>query len=180
MKILRQRIYEQQLEKQEKEYNAQRKTQIGTGSRSERIRTYNFSQGRVIDHRVGVTAHNIELVSNETRKKFGGQFETEEKILHENKTKQIKKENKTNRNQRKENKKKKNTKTKHDKQKRKKQKKATNKTKQTSEVKETKQHKTKESNKQTKQIQNQVMEGEIDEFIEQCRFQERTQQLQQL
>jgi peptide chain release factor 1 len=62
MKLLRSRIYEQQLEKSESEHNERRRQQIGTGSRSERIRTFNFVQGRVTDHRVGITIHNIDGV----------------------------------------------------------------------------------------------------------------------
>ena len=60
MKILRSRIYEFEREKKEKERSRERKNQIGTGDRSERIRTYNFPQGRVTDHRINLTLHKLE------------------------------------------------------------------------------------------------------------------------
>jgi peptide chain release factor 1 len=60
MKVLRSKIYELETEAQEKERAEARKTQVGTGDRSERIRTYNFPQNRVTDHRVGLTLHKLE------------------------------------------------------------------------------------------------------------------------
>ena len=62
MKILRARLYEQELQRQQSERAAERRDQIGTGDRSERIRTYNFPQNRVTDHRVGLTLHRLEQV----------------------------------------------------------------------------------------------------------------------
>ncbi len=59
MKILRSRVYEAEREKKEKERSRDRKNQIGTGDRSERIRTYNFPQGRVTDHRINLTLHKL-------------------------------------------------------------------------------------------------------------------------
>ena len=60
MKILRARIYENERNKKEKERAQDRKSKIGTGDRSERIRTYNFPQGRVTDHRINLTFHKLE------------------------------------------------------------------------------------------------------------------------
>lgn len=62
MKVLRARLYEMKLQEQEKELADARKSQVGTGDRSERIRTYNFPQSRVTDHRIGLTLHRLEQV----------------------------------------------------------------------------------------------------------------------
>jgi peptide chain release factor 1 len=62
MRTLRARIVEAEREKQEAEIAQNRKSQVGTGERSEKIRTYNFPQNRVTDHRVGLTLHKLELV----------------------------------------------------------------------------------------------------------------------
>ena len=64
MKILRSRVYEAEREKKEKERSENRKSQIGSGDRSERIRTYNFPQGRITDHRINVTLHKLESFLN--------------------------------------------------------------------------------------------------------------------
>ena len=64
MKILRSRILEMETEKREKETAGERKAQVGTGDRSERIRTYNYPQGRVTDHRIGLTLYKIEAILN--------------------------------------------------------------------------------------------------------------------
>ena len=60
LKILRSRIYELERQKKEDERSKDRKSKIGTGDRSERIRTYNFPQGRVTDHRINLTLHKLE------------------------------------------------------------------------------------------------------------------------
>lgn len=64
MKVLRSRLYEAELQKQQDAIAADRKSQVGTGDRSERIRTYNFPQGRVTDHRIGLTLYKLEAVMN--------------------------------------------------------------------------------------------------------------------
>ena len=60
LKILRSRIYEFERQKKEEQRSKDRKSKIGTGDRSERIRTYNFPQGRVTDHRINLTLHKLE------------------------------------------------------------------------------------------------------------------------
>jgi len=62
MKLLRSRIYEAEIEKQRKDRESTRKIMVGTGDRSEKIRTYNFPQSRVTDHRIGFTVHQLNNV----------------------------------------------------------------------------------------------------------------------
>jgi len=64
LKVLRARLYEMEREKLAAERAGMRKDQVGSGDRSERIRTYNFPQGRVTDHRINLTAYNIDAVMN--------------------------------------------------------------------------------------------------------------------
>jgi len=62
LKMLRTKLYEMELERQQNARDAQRKSQVGTGDRSEKIRTYNFPQDRLTDHRIGLTRHNLAAV----------------------------------------------------------------------------------------------------------------------
>lgn len=62
MKVLLSRIYDVERERQEKEMSDARKSQVGSGDRSERIRTYNFPQSRVTDHRIGLTLHSLDAI----------------------------------------------------------------------------------------------------------------------
>jgi len=64
LKILRARLYDLKLERQHSQVSAERRSQIGTGDRSERIRTYNYPQSRVTDHRIGLTLHKLDAVLN--------------------------------------------------------------------------------------------------------------------
>jgi len=64
MKVLRARIQDKARQEQEAEVAADRRSQVGSGDRSERIRTYNFPQGRVTDHRIGLTLHKLDSVLN--------------------------------------------------------------------------------------------------------------------
>jgi peptide chain release factor 1 len=62
MKVLRARLYEVALEAQQREIASERRSQVGSGDRSEKIRTYNFQQTRVTDHRIGLTVHRLPEV----------------------------------------------------------------------------------------------------------------------
>ena len=64
MKILRSRIYEAAMEEQNSKIAAERRLQVGTGDRSERIRTYNYPQGRMTDHRIGLTLYKLDAILN--------------------------------------------------------------------------------------------------------------------
>lgn len=64
LKVLRARVYEQERQERDAERAAERKGQVGSGDRSERIRTYNFPQGRVTDHRINLTLYKLERVLN--------------------------------------------------------------------------------------------------------------------
>ena len=62
LKVLRSRLLEQEQQKQTQEIAENRRSQVGTGDRSERIRTYNYPQGRVTDHRIGLTLYKLNAV----------------------------------------------------------------------------------------------------------------------
>jgi len=79
MRVLRARLYEQQLAAQQAELTADRRSQVGSGERSEKIRTYNFPQDRVTDHRVKVTKNNLEAVLAGELDDFTSALEADEK-----------------------------------------------------------------------------------------------------
>lgn len=60
MKLLKSRLYEKERREQEEKLSSERKSQVGTGDRSEKIRTYNYPQGRITDHRIGLSIYQIE------------------------------------------------------------------------------------------------------------------------
>ena len=64
MSILKSKLYDLYKGQQEEELKKERRSQVGTGDRSERVRTYNYPQGRVTDHRVNLTSYNLEGVLN--------------------------------------------------------------------------------------------------------------------
>jgi peptide chain release factor 1 len=79
MKILRARLYEAERERAAAEEAQRRAGQIGTGERSEKIRTYNYPQNRVTDHRVGLTVHNLEGVLAGGLDEFTAALQAEER-----------------------------------------------------------------------------------------------------
>lgn len=64
LRVLRARIYEKMMQEETEKYDSERRSKVGTGDRSERIRTYNFPQSRVTDHRIGLTLHKLDQVMN--------------------------------------------------------------------------------------------------------------------
>ena len=82
LKILRSRVYEAEKRKRDQERSSNRRHQIGTGDRSERIRTYNFPQGRVTDHRINLTLHKLEeFLSGEIHEEINEQLRLKEQNL---------------------------------------------------------------------------------------------------
>ena len=82
LKILRSRVYEAEKRKKDQERSSNRRSQIGTGDRSERIRTYNFPQGRVTDHRINLTLHKLEeFLSGEAHEEMNQQLRLKEQNL---------------------------------------------------------------------------------------------------
>ncbi len=65
MKVLKARIYEMQLQSKLDETSAERKSQVGSGDRSEKIRTYNYPQNRITDHRIGLTLYSLDNIMND-------------------------------------------------------------------------------------------------------------------
>jgi peptide chain release factor 1 len=70
MQMLRTKLYEEEVRKQEEEISRHRKSLVSTGDRSAKIRTYNYPQGRVTDHRIGLTVYNLEGVMNGDLQEF--------------------------------------------------------------------------------------------------------------
>jgi peptide chain release factor 1 len=82
LKILRSRVYENEKRKKDKERSSNRRSQIGTGDRSERIRTYNFPQGRITDHRINLTLHKLdEFLSGEIHEEMNQELRLKEQNL---------------------------------------------------------------------------------------------------
>ena len=82
LKILRSRVYEAEKRKKDQERSVNRRSQIGTGDRSERIRTYNFPQGRVTDHRINLTLHKLdEFLSGEIHEEMNQELRLKEQNL---------------------------------------------------------------------------------------------------
>tara|TARA_B100000963_G_scaffold329814_1_gene319484 strand:- start:2802 stop:3878 length:1077 start_codon:yes stop_codon:yes gene_type:complete len=82
LKILRSRVYEVEKSKKDQERSSNRRSQIGTGDRSERIRTYNFPQGRVTDHRINLTLHKLdEFLSGEIHEEMNQELRLREQNL---------------------------------------------------------------------------------------------------
>jgi len=82
LKILRSRVYEAEKRKKDQERSTNRRNQIGTGDRSERIRTYNFPQGRVTDHRINLTLHKLdEFLSGEIHEEMNQELRLKEQDL---------------------------------------------------------------------------------------------------
>jgi peptide chain release factor 1 len=81
MRVLRARLLEQAIAEQQAEISAERRSQVGTGERSEKVRTYNFPQGRVTDHRIKLTSHALDEVLGGDLREFTDALAAEEKRL---------------------------------------------------------------------------------------------------
>ncbi len=82
LKVLRSRVYEAEKRKKDKERSSNRRSQIGTGDRSERIRTYNFPQGRITDHRINLTLHKLdEFLSGEIHEEMNDELRLKDQNL---------------------------------------------------------------------------------------------------
>ena len=79
MRVLRARLYERELAEQQEKVASERKAQVGSGERSEKVRTYNFPQDRVTDHRVGLTKGNLPAILAGELDDFTAALEAEEK-----------------------------------------------------------------------------------------------------
>jgi len=79
MRVLRARLYERELAEQQAKIASERKAQVGSGERSEKVRTYNFPQGRVTDHRIKLTSHNLDGVLGGDLREFTDALAAEEK-----------------------------------------------------------------------------------------------------
>jgi peptide chain release factor 1 len=82
--VLRSRLLQQRIEEERAKYAENRRSQVGSGDRSERIRTYNFPQSRLTDHRIGLTVHNLPQVME------GDLTEVLEALLHANQEERVK------------------------------------------------------------------------------------------
>ena len=79
MRVLRARLYELERERQQAELSEQRRSQIGGGERAEKIRTYNFPENRVTDHRIKLTAHRLDQIVNGDLDEFTEALQAEER-----------------------------------------------------------------------------------------------------
>ena len=79
MRVLRARLYDQALAEQQAELAADRRSQVGTGERAEKIRTYNYGERRVTDHRIKLTAHNLDDVLAGALDEFTAALRADEK-----------------------------------------------------------------------------------------------------
>ena len=83
LSVLRSRLLASELEKQQKEITDNRRSQVGSGDRSERVRTYNFPQGRITDHRIGLTSYNLDQVLD------GDLYEFVEALVHDDQARKL-------------------------------------------------------------------------------------------